>query len=233
MVIIYPYESLGHADHGWLDARHHFSFASYHNPERMGFGTLRVINDDRIAAGKGFAPHPHKDMEIITYVRQGAITHEDNQGNKGRTVAGDVQVMSAGTGVTHSEYNLEEEDTRIFQIWIEPREKGVAPRWDAREFPKQAANGHLELLVSGRQEDADSDALFIHQDAAIYGGTLAAGSSLEQPVKHGAYVLVSNGEIRLNGQEMKTGDGAEVTGVTGVSIEAVSEAEVLVIDAPR
>ena len=134
MITIYPYEELGHADHGWLDARHHFSFGRYHNPERMGFGVLRVINDDIIKAGKGFDTHPHKDMEIITYVRKGAITHRDSNGNEGRTEAGDVQVMSAGTGIFHSEYNLEDEDTNIYQIWIEPHKLDVTPDWSAHEF---------------------------------------------------------------------------------------------------
>ena len=125
MIDIRPFASLGHADHGWLDARHHFSFANYHDPARMGWGAIRVWNDDRIAARSGFPPHPHRDMEIITYVRTGAITHQDSMGNKGRTGAGDVQVMSAGSGVTHAEYNLEDEETTLFQIWVETDRPGV------------------------------------------------------------------------------------------------------------
>jgi redox-sensitive bicupin YhaK (pirin superfamily) len=132
------FEGLGGADHGWLKAKHHFSFASYHDPERMGWGALRVWNDDEIAPETGFPPHPHADMEIITYVRQGAITHQDNLGNKGRTEAGDVQVMSAGSGIRHAEYNLERETTRIFQIWIEPNRTGGSPSWGAKPFPKGA-----------------------------------------------------------------------------------------------
>src|ERR1700742_2117012 len=135
-VTVIPYEKLGHADHGWLDARHHFSFAHYWNPDRVHFGALRVINDDKVAPGRGFGTHPHDNMEIITYVRQGAITHKDSMGNTGRTGAGDVQVMSAGTGVFHSEHNLESEDTKLYQIWITPNKRGVKPRWEAREFPK-------------------------------------------------------------------------------------------------
>jgi len=141
----YPYQELGRANHGWLDARHHFSFASYYNPKRMGFGTLRVINDDIIKAGRGFDTHSHRDMEIITFVREGAITHKDSNGNVGRTEAGDVQVMSAGSGVSHSEFNLETKDTNIFQIWIEPNQIGVKPRWDSHEFPDVSTTDELSL----------------------------------------------------------------------------------------
>ncbi len=139
MIEIRPFASLGHADHGWLDARHHFSFASYHDPQRMGWGAIRVWNDDRIAARAGFPPHPHRDMEIITYVRSGAITHQDSLGNKGRTGAGDVQVMSAGTGVTHSEFNLEDEETSLFQIWIETSRPSAPPAWGMMPFPRTRA----------------------------------------------------------------------------------------------
>jgi redox-sensitive bicupin YhaK (pirin superfamily) len=232
-VTVYPYAALGHADHGWLDARHHFSFASYHNPARMGFGALRVINDDRVAAGTGFGTHPHRDMEIITYVRQGAITHQDSLGNTGRTAAGDVQVMSAGTGVFHSEHNLEQEDTRLYQIWIIPQQRGVTPRWEAQAFPKTpVTTGTLPLLVSGRPEDANKGALFIHQDAAISGGRLLAGTTIVQPIKHQAYVLVSVGSITLNGTPMQRGDGAEVVGLSALTLHATTDAEVLLIDIP-
>ena len=163
MITHFPYANLGHANHGWLDARHHFSFASYQDPQRQQFGVLRVINDDVIKAGAGFDTHSHRNMEIITYVREGAITHRDSNGNVGRTVAGDVQVMSAGTGVFHSEFNLESEDTNIFQIWIEPNQLEVEPRWDSYKFPKEPTADSLMLLVSG-----DGDApLSIHQDAFI------------------------------------------------------------------
>lgn len=232
MITIYPYESLGHADHGWLDARHHFSFARYYRPDRMGFGALRVINDDTIAAGKGFEPHPHRNMEIITYVRQGAITHRDSMNNEGRTAAGDVQVMSAGTGVTHSEYNLEDETTRLFQIWIEPAKQDVTPYWDSAQFPKDFSKDSLPILVSGRNEDLKQGALPIHQDAAIAGGRLAKGQDITQPIKHQAYVLVSNGSISLNGYAMGEGDGAEVVGETRLTIRAETEAELVIIDVP-
>jgi len=234
MITLYPYETLGHANHGWLDARHHFSFASYRNPKRVGFGSLLVINDDTVAAGRGFSSHPHDNMEIITYVRQGAITHKDSMGNIGRTAAGDVQVMSAGTGVFHSEYNAESEDTRLYQIWIEPNELGVAPRWKAQQFPKQPVQGTLPVLVSGQAQHAGGQALFIHADAAIYGGVLAAGSTVKQPLKHqGAYLLVSVGEVAVGGVAMKAGDGAELLGEDVVTITAATDAEVLLIDVPH
>ncbi len=232
MITLYPYAALGHANHGWLDARHHFSFGMYHNPARRGFGTLLVINDDRIAAGRGFAPHPHRDMEIITYVREGAITHRDSMGNAGRTQAGDVQVMSAGTGIEHSEQNIETVETRLFQIWIQPSTLGVKPRWDAATFPKHFVSDTLPVLVSGREEDIAAGALMIHQDAAIYGGNIEADSTLHVPVQHQAYVLVSRGEISLNGTAMSQGDGAEVVGVNPLIVSATTDAEILVIDAP-
>jgi redox-sensitive bicupin YhaK (pirin superfamily) len=233
MIRVYPYETLGHADHGWLDARHHFSFARYWNPERTGFGTLRVVNDDRVSAGRGFGAHPHQNMEIITYVREGAISHKDSLGNEGRTEAGDVQVMSAGTGVFHSEYNLETEDTRLYQIWIEPSRENVQPRWEARQFPKApVTEGPLPVLVSGRKEDETKHALFIYQDAAIYGGRLKAGTRILHPVKHQAYLLASTGEFTVNGVTMKQGDGAEVTDAQSLEITALTDAEVLVIDVP-
>ncbi len=233
MITLYPYENLGHANHGWLDARHHFSFARYWNPARTGFGELLVINDDTIAAGAGFPAHPHDNMEIITYVRQGAISHKDSMNHVGRTAAGDVQVMSAGTGVQHSEFNAEAEQTRLYQIWIKPNKEGVEPRWEARQFPKEVTQtGGLPLLVSGREEDADKGGAFIHQDAAIYGGRLAAGSLITQPVKHGAYVLASEGVFTVNGQEMRRGDGAEITDEKELRIHTDQDAEILVIDVP-
>lgn len=232
MITVYPYENLGHVHHGWLEARHHFSFARYWNPERTDFGTLRVINDDRVEAGKGFGTHPHDNMEIITYVREGSITHKDSMGNVGRTGAGDVQVMSAGTGVFHSEYNLESKDTRLFQIWIEPNERNVKPRWEAKAFPKTPVKDALPVLVSGRKEDADKNPLFIHQDAAIYGGRLEKGTKIAQPVKHQAYVLASLGSFTLNGKKLSQGDGAEVTGESNLEIIADTDSEILVIDVP-
>lgn len=228
MMTTYPYENLGRAQHGWLDARHHFSFADYYDPSRMGFGVLRVINDDIIQAGTGFDTHPHRDMEIITYVREGAITHRDSNGNLGRTTAGDVQVMSAGTGIFHSEHNQETEATNLFQIWIEPNQRGVEPRWDSHQFPKEPVDNALKLLVSG-----DGDApLFIHQDALIYAGHLPEGTEVQHPVRDLAYLLVSEGELEVNGQLLTKGDGAEIVNEDLVVLRAQSDAEVLVIDVP-
>lgn len=229
MINVINYEDLGHANHGWLDARHHFSFASYYDKNRMGFGKLRVINDDIIKAGAGFDTHPHQDMEIITYVRKGAITHRDSNGNEGKTFAGDVQVMSAGSGVFHSEYNLESEDTNIYQIWIEPKIKGVAPDWDSHEFPKDLESNKLKLLVS-----SDGNApLFINQDAFIYAGTIKAKSQISHDIKNQAYLLVSSGEIELDNKILKKGDGAEITDVNKINLQANLESELLLIDVPK
>ena len=233
MIKIYPYNDLGHYQSSWLNARHHFSFSEYHNTQRMHFGALRVINDDIVKAGAGFDTHPHKDMEIITYVRQGAITHKDSLGNEGRTEAGDVQVMSAGKGIFHSEFNLESEDTKLFQIWIYPRKKGIKPQWDARTFPKDFVNGHFPLLVSGNKRDKSQGALYINQDARIYGGRLKAGHKLSHNVHHQAYILVSNGDIEINGQKLSEGDGAEITDINKVNITAINEAELVIIDIPN
>ena len=228
MINVHPYEDLGRANHGWLDARHHFSFAEYHNPKRMQFGVLRVINDDIIKAGTGFGTHPHRDMEIITYVREGAITHRDSNGNHGRTEAGSVQVMSAGTGIFHSEHNEESVDTNLFQIWILPNEKNVTPKWDSHEFPKHVSSSQLTLLVSG-----DDDApLKIHQDVKIYAGKLPSGASFTHPIHHQAYVLNSHGIIDIDGQQLNKGDGAEITAQTSINLSTDTEAEILVIDVP-
>lgn len=232
MLTLYPYEDLGQADYGWLKARYHFSFARYANRARMGFGALRVINDDIVAGGHGFGAHPHDNMEIITYVRQGAITHGDNMGNKGRTEAGDVQVMSAGSGVMHSEQNDEGEDAKLYQIWIIPDKSDVQPRWEQRSFPKTLiAEGVLPVLVSGRAEDRGKGALFIHQDASISGGRLKKGASVKQPIKHQAYILAPEGKFTVNGQTMKKGDGAETTDKE-LQITALEDCEILVIDVP-
>lgn len=228
MITVYPYKELGHVNHGWLNARHHFSFASYHNPKRMEFGLLRVINDDIIKAGAGFDTHPHRDMEIITYVRKGAISHRDSEGNEGRTAAGDVQVMSAGSGIFHSEFNQEDEDTSLYQIWIHPSQKRVKPRWDTYTFPKAFVKSSLPLLVSG-----DKDApLFIYQDARIYGGRLQKNTVIHHPITHQAYILISEGEVEIEGKKLQKGDGAEITDTTVIDIKSLDDAEILVIDVP-
>src|SRR5665213_131569 len=172
-----PFDNLGGANHGWLDAKHHFSFASYVDPNRMGWGALRVWNDDTIAPNSGFPPHSHADMAIITYVREGAITHQDNLGNEGRTEAGDVQVMSAGTGITHAEYNREPGTTRIFQIWIIPDRRGEAPSWGAKPFPTADRSGRFVALASGFKDDVD--ALPLRTDARVLGARLKAGDTVE------------------------------------------------------
>ncbi|MDG2534950.1 pirin family protein [Sphingomonas sp. HITSZ_GF] len=225
-----PFESLGHADHGWLNARHHFSFANYYDPARMNWGALRVWNDDEIAAGAGFPPHPHQDMEIITYVRQGAITHQDSMGNKGRTGAGDVQVMSAGTGVRHAEYNLEPETTRIFQIWIMPRERGGQPSWGAKPFPKGDRSGKFVTLASGFADDAD--ALPIRADARVLGATLKAGESVTHEVganRH-AYLVPAEGRIEIDGEPVNARDGAALRSGKAYTITAIEDAEIVLVD---
>ena len=226
-----PFQDLGHANHGWLDARHHFSFASYRDPDRMGWGALRVWNDDTIAAGTGFAPHPHADMEIITYVRQGAISHEDSLGNKGRTVAGDVQVMSAGTGIRHSEFNHESETTKLFQIWIIPDEQGVTPSWDTRPFPKGDRHGHFVTLASGMAND--TDALPIHTNARVVGATVKAGETVEYqfdtPQRLG-YLVSASGRVEINGQPLNAGDGAAISDETTIRITAIDDAELVLVD---
>lgn len=226
------YRELGQFQNDWLHAHYHFSFSEYRNPERMGLGVLRVINDDIVAAGGGFDFHPHRDMEIITYVRRGAITHRDSLGNEGRTAAGDVQVMSAGTGIIHSEENREGEATNLYQIWIHPRQKNVTPRWEQRAFPKMPVQQALSLLVSGRAEDEAKGALYIHQDAAIYGGRLKEGTSIAHPVGEAAYLLVAIGTVEVNGHTLAAGDGLSAEEESTLRITALEETEVLVIDVP-
>ena len=228
MIDIRPFNSLGHADHGWLDARHHFSFADYYDPARMGWGRIRVWNDDTIGAQSGFPPHPHRDMEIVTYVRTGAVTHQDSMGNKGRTSAGDVQVMSAGTGVVHAEYNLEDEAT-LFQIWIETDKPNAPPSWGAKPFPKDSRLGQFQLLASGSAEDG---ALTINADARVLGATVTAGESISieaSPDRH--LYLVPSGRVRVNGVEAKPRDGVAITGESRVEIEAEDDSELVLVDA--
>jgi redox-sensitive bicupin YhaK (pirin superfamily) len=233
MISVIQYKDLGVADHGWLKAKHHFSFASYYNPKRMGFGTIRVINDDIIKAKKGFDPHQHNDMEIITYVRSGAITHTDNQNNEGRTEAGDIQVMSAGTGVIHSEYNLEDKETNIYQIWIIPNKTGVKPRWEAKQFPKDPVKNNLNLLVSGFGKNYKEGTLGIYQDAYVYGGKINKGDEIIYKIKHQAYLLCSYGSVTLDGKVLEKGDAAEILDIKEFKIKANDDCEVLIIDAPK
>ena len=183
-----PFAKLGGANHGWLATRHHFSFADYQDPERMNWGRLRVWNDDEIAPDTGFPAHPHADMEIITYVTEGAVTHQDSLGNKGRTEAGDVQVMSAGTGIRHSEYNLEPETTKLFQIWILPTRRGEAPSWGTRPFPKGERSGRFVPLASGF--DGDGEALPIRTDARVLGATVARRRSRRLPARRASATAI-------------------------------------------
>jgi len=226
-----PFDTLGGANHGWLNAKHHFSFASYYDPKRMSWGSLRVWNDDEIAAGSGFPPHPHADMEIITYVREGAITHEDSLGNKGRTEAGDVQVMSAGTGIRHAEYNAEPDLTRIFQIWIEPTRRGEPPAWGAKPFPKGDRAGQFVVLASGFEDDRD--ALPIRTDARVVGATLKAGESATYPLggARRGYLVPAKGEVEVNGVRIGARDGVAITGEDTVTVTAVNDAEIVLVDA--
>ena len=229
MIDVRPFHTLGGANHGWLNAKHHFSFASYHDPARMSWGRLRVWNDDEIAAQSGFPPHPHADMEIITYVRTGAITHEDSMGNKGRTGAGDVQVMSAGTGVRHSEFNLEDETTTLFQIWIETDKPGSKPGWGMKPFPKSDRSGKFQVLASG---DPSDDALTINADARVLGATLKAGESLTYRLAEGrrAYLVPAVGAVEVNGVALNARDGAAISDEAEVTITAKADAELVMVD---
>jgi quercetin 2,3-dioxygenase len=226
------FNSLGRFQNNWLNARHHFSFSSYRDPARDQWGTLRVWNDDEIEPGQGFAPHSHQDMEIITYVREGAITHKDSLGNQGRTEAGDVQVMSAGNGITHAEYNLEDQRTKLFQIWITPETHGQAPSWDAAKFPKGDRSGQFVTLASGFEED--HGALPIRQKARVLGATLKAGETVTYdlaPNRH-AYLVSSQGVANVNGVDLYERDAAAIKDENTLTITAVVDAEVVLVDAP-
>lgn len=230
MIEVRPFNGLGGADHGWLKAKHHFSFANYYDPKREQWGALRVWNDDEIGPDTGFPPHPHANMEIITYVREGAITHQDSMGNKGRTEAGDVQVMSAGTGVRHAEYNLEPEVTKIFQIWIIPREQGGAPAWGAKPFPKDDRSGRFVTLASGFADDVD--ALPIRADARVLGATLKAGERTEYVLgaaRH-AYLVPASGAVEVNGVRVNARDGVAISDTDVVTVTALEESEIVLVD---
>ena len=224
------FDSLGGANHGWFDAKHHFSFSSYHDPERMGWGALRVWNDDAIAPQTGFPPHPHRDMEIITYVREGAITHTDSLGNRGRTGAGDVQVMSAGTGVRHSEYNLESETTRLFQIWIQTNRPGSSPSWCAKPFPKGERSCSFVALASGMA--GDGDALPIQSDAMVLGATLKAGQKVryELGADRLGYLVPAAGTVEVNGVRLLARDGGAIRDEAFIDVVAIEDDELVLVD---
>ncbi|MCW3475979.1 pirin family protein [Limobrevibacterium gyesilva] len=230
MIQVQPFDRLGAFRNEWLNARHHFSFGGYHDAARMGVGGLRVWNDDEIAPGTGFDPHPHREMEIITYVREGAITHRDSLGNEGRTEAGDVQVMHAGTGIVHAEYNREATPTRLFQIWIMPGQHGVAPGWGTRSFPKAGA-GTLTALADGRA-GADGSALPLYADAAVLAGTIRKGQTVRQKLGAGrvGYLVPSTGAVTVNGVAVGTRDGATVSGEDEIAITASEDTELVLVD---
>ncbi|MFA6220113.1 MAG: pirin family protein [Erythrobacter sp.] len=232
MIELRPFASLGAADHGWLDARHHFSFAGYHDPARVNWGALRVWNDDTIAPHSGFPTHPHNDMEIITYVRTGAITHRDSMGNEGRTQAGDVQVMSAGSGISHSEFNLEDDATTLFQIWIIPDERGGQPGWGARKFPRGDRSGRFVPLASGSAND--DDALPIRTDARVLGATVKAGESVtytpREPSRH-LYLVPATGRVKVEDVEASARDGIAITRQASITVTALEDSELVLVDA--
>ena len=230
MIEVRKFETLGGANHGWLNAKHHFSFADYYDPDRTQWGKLRVWNDDEIQPKSGFPPHPHSNMEIITYVREGAISHRDNLGNEGRTEAGDVQVMSAGSGIAHAEYNLEDEVTRIFQIWIMPDQAGGQPQWGAKPFPKGERAGKFVVLASGIE--GDDDALPIRANARVVGATVKAGETAVYPLgkDRKAYLVPATGRIEIDGQSVEARDGAAIGDMDEVRITAVEDSEVVLVD---
>jgi redox-sensitive bicupin YhaK (pirin superfamily) len=233
MIQVQPFEKLGRFRNDWLNARYHFSFAQYRDPARQGIGGLVVWNDDEIAAGTGFDPHPHRDMEIITYVREGAITHRDNLGNEGRTEAGDVQVMHAGTGIVHAEYNREATPARLFQIWIMPDRPGARPGWGTRQFPR-GNDGTLTALADGRPA-ADGSALPLNADAAVFAGTVKAGQTVKQTLGTGrvGYLVPSTGAVTVNGVAVGTRDGATISDEAELLITATEDAELVLVDVSR
>ena len=227
MLDIRPFDRLGRFDGGWLDAHYHFSFADYHDSGRMGLGALRVWNDDAIQPGTGFPPHGHRDMEIITYVREGAITHQDSLGNVGRTEAGQVQVMSAGTGIRHAESNADDTLTRLFQIWILPEREGLAPRWETRPFPRN--HGKLEILASGHAEDGDVP--HIYQDARVLGATLDKGDRVTHRLDgRRAYLVPAKGAVTVNGVAVTERSGLAADGEASLVIEASEDAEIVLVE---
>jgi len=223
-----PLASLGGGDHGWLKARHHFAFAGVGNPAHATIGALKVWNDDTIAPHSGFPLHAHSDIEIITYVREGAITHEDSLGNQGRTEAGDVQVMSAGSGIHHAEFNAEDVPTRMFQIWLRTRTRGGAPGWAHRAFPKTDRGGKFVALASG---NGQVGALEIDADADVLGATVKAGETLSYALgaAASAYLVPAAGRILLNGIELAPGDGAAIRDEDHISITAIDDTEIVLV----
>ncbi len=230
MIQIRRSEDRGHFDHGWLDTHFTFSFADYHDPKHMHFRTLRVINEDRVAPGGGFPTHPHQDMEIVTYVLEGGLEHRDSMGNGSVIRPGDVQRMSAGTGVTHSEYNPSAtEPVHLLQIWMFPERKGIKPSYEQKSFSDTEKRGRLRLVAS---PDGREGSVTIHQDIELYAAVLGAGGSVRhelKPDRH-AYVQVVRGSVKLNGQKLEAGDGAAISEEKTVELIGVKDAEMLVFD---
>ena len=232
MVSIRKSEQRGHADHGWLDSFHTFSFANYYDPKNMGFRALRVINEDVVQPGQGFGTHAHNDMEILTYILSGAIEHKDSMGNRGVIRPGEVQRMSAGTGVRHSEFNPSSTDpVHLLQIWLLPRERGITPSYDQKEFPDADRRGKLKLVASGTPA---GDALVIHQDVDLYASVLEKGKSVTHELKAGraAWLQVAKGSVSVNGKRLEAGDGAAIEKETSLRIagESDADAEFLLFD---
>ena len=222
----------GHVDHGWLDTWHTFSFGDYYDPEQMGFSVLRVINDDRVAAGAGFPMHPHRDMEIVTYVLEGALAHKDSLGNGSVIRPGEIQRMSAGRGITHSEFNPSPKDAvHLLQIWIEPDQDGLDPGYEQKAFPFEERRGRLRLVASS---DGRADSLTIHQDAALYDALLQPGDSVVYAIPRGrrAYLHVARGDLVLNDLGLHEGDGARIEEEREIRLTADGLGEALLFDLP-
>jgi redox-sensitive bicupin YhaK (pirin superfamily) len=230
MITIRPAAARGHADHGWLDSHHSFSFAGYYDPKHMGFRSLRVINDDRVQAGRGFGMHPHRDMEIISYVLEGGLEHRDSLGTGAVIRAQDVQKMSAGRGVTHSEFNASQsEPVHFLQIWLVPSQHGLKPSYEQKTFTKADKQGRLRAVASS---DGRDESVTIHSDAVVYAGVFGPTEHTELPLalnRH-AWVQVARGKLRINGQELAEGDGAAISEETLLRVEGIDDAEVLIFD---
>ena len=230
MITQRPADSRGHADHGWLDSHHTFSFADYYDPAHMGFRNLRVINEDRVQPGRGFGTHPHRDMEILSYVLDGGLEHRDSMGTGSVIRPGDVQVMSAGTGVTHSEFNASPTDpVHFLQIWLLPERRGLKPGYQQRSFGTEEKDGRLRLVAS---PDGRDDSVTIHTDASVYAGVFAAGQRAEHPLASGrhAWVHIARGAARVNGRDLQAGDALALSNEPAVTVEGTSGGEVLVFD---
>ena len=230
MIIVRDRHTRGHTDIGWLDSRHTFSFGQYRDPEQMGFGPLRVINDDRVAPGAGFGAHSHSDMEIISYVLEGALEHKDSLGNGSVIVPGDVQRMSAGTGVTHSEYNASKtEPVHFLQIWIIPEASGIAPGYEQKRFPREEMEGRLRLIADRWGSEG---AVTVHQDVAIYAGEISEGEQFTHEFADGrrGWLHVARGIVRLNGDELREGDGAKIERERSIEFDTDHRAEILLFD---